>query len=120
MGLDHTAQLGEDLASIAAEKGGIVKAGVPIVVGPLASPALQVIRGLAADKGAPLQIAGEHHRATLDHDGGLTYQQGEIVWRGMNLGLLGDHQAENAGVAIALAHAFLAQRFPDVVFMVWK
>jgi dihydrofolate synthase/folylpolyglutamate synthase len=113
VGLDHTAQLGDDLASIAAEKGGIVKAGVPVIVGPLAPPALQVIRGLAADVGAPLQIAGEHHRITLDHDGCLTFQAGEVVWRGMGLGLLGDHQADNAGVAIDLARTFLARRFPD-------
>ena len=110
VGLDHMAELGDELASIAAEKGGIVKAGVPVVVGNLPPRALQVIRGLAADVGAPLLVAGEHHRAALEHDGGLTYQEGEDVWRGLELGLLGEHQGDNAGVAITLARTYLASQ----------
>ena len=46
---DHQAQLGNTLASIAAEKAGVIKPGIPVVCGPLAPEALQVIAATCAE-----------------------------------------------------------------------
>ena len=47
IGLDHVALLGPDLASIAREKAGIIKPGIPLVLGKLEAEASQVIEGIA-------------------------------------------------------------------------
>ena len=54
IGLDHTELLGYTLEEIAAEKAGIVKPGVPVVVGPVPDPARAVIERIAAERGAPI------------------------------------------------------------------
>ncbi|RMG10018.1 MAG: bifunctional folylpolyglutamate synthase/dihydrofolate synthase [Planctomycetota bacterium] len=61
---DHTALLGEDLASIAREKAGIVKAGVPVVAAPGSPEAEAVVRAACRDRGAPLSLLG--HDASLE------------------------------------------------------
>src|SRR5690606_4806060 len=52
--IDHQQYLGETLAEIAGEKAGIIKRGVPCVVGPQEAAALEVIEARAAKLGAPL------------------------------------------------------------------
>jgi dihydrofolate synthase/folylpolyglutamate synthase len=54
LSLDHVQQLGPDLASIAREKAGIAKAGVPLVVAPQEAEAEAVIAAVAAEVGARL------------------------------------------------------------------
>lgn len=51
---DHTAVLGNTLEEIAYNKAGIIKRGVPAVIGPLPEPALRVVADYAADMQAPL------------------------------------------------------------------
>ncbi len=102
VGLDHTAQLGPDLASIAAEKAGIVKANTPVVTGPLRGPALKVVRSIAADRGAALHAHGETWRMRATGTRRLDWSHGGTVLRDVDVGLHGDHQLENAGVALTL------------------
>lgn len=102
IGLDHMEQLGPDLASIAGEKAGIVKPGVPLVVGEVAPPALRVIRAAALDRGAPLRLAGEDFRLSAGREGGLHYASDGVELGQLVVGLAGAHQARNAAVAIAL------------------
>ncbi|MGA0925283.1 MAG: bifunctional folylpolyglutamate synthase/dihydrofolate synthase, partial [Lutimaribacter sp.] len=56
--MDHEAFLGDTLAKIAGEKAGIIKRGVPCVVGPQATEGLEVIEATAARLGAPLLAYG--------------------------------------------------------------
>ncbi|MBX6341820.1 MAG: bifunctional folylpolyglutamate synthase/dihydrofolate synthase, partial [Thermomicrobiaceae bacterium] len=56
--LDHTRILGETLAEIAAEKGGIIKPGVPVVSSPQAGEARATLERIAAERGAPLYLGG--------------------------------------------------------------
>ncbi len=56
IGHDHTQILGEDLASIAREKAGIIKPGVPVVTAALAPEALSAIREIAAQREAPCWV----------------------------------------------------------------
>lgn len=103
IGLDHTDQLGPDHASIAGEKAGILKPGVPAVVGPLPPEALRVVRAVAAERGAPLRVWGEDFRVVGDARSFIWEGVREI--EGLSLGLIGEHQLVNAAVALALVEA---------------
>jgi|SoiMethySBSTD1v2_1073268.scaffolds.fasta_scaffold30656_2 dihydrofolate synthase / folylpolyglutamate synthase len=89
IGFDHQAQLGDTLESIAFEKAGIIKPGVPVICGDLPSAADDVIAGICRGRGAPLIRATEC--AHLER------------WIGSTpLGLAGRHQRGNAAVAACM------------------
>lgn len=98
--LDHQQYLGNTLAAIAGEKAGIIKRGVPCVVGPQSEEGLEVIEARAARLGAPLMVYGQHWHCFAD--------RGRMVFQDEN-GLLdlplpnlpGPHQIQNAGAALA-------------------
>lgn len=104
--LEHTALLGSTLRQIAIEKAGILKPGVPVVLGPQPPPADGAIRELAALHGAPALpaagVAAVPGEAWVD-DGVRPVQTVAVDWRGerrrVRLPLLGAHQVENAAVA---------------------
>ena len=98
--LDHRDFLGDTLAAIAAEKAGILKAGVPAVIAGQARDALAVIERQAARVKAPLSIAGEAWIAT-EENGRLVYQDDGGLLDLPPPKLYGRHQFENAGTAIA-------------------
>jgi dihydrofolate synthase/folylpolyglutamate synthase len=54
IGLEHTQQLGDTLAKIAREKGGIIKPQTPLVLGPMPPAAEEAIARIAADREAPI------------------------------------------------------------------
>jgi len=62
LSIDHTAQLGNTLALIAAEKAGIIKEGVPVISHGQMLPAAQVIERVARERHAPLTVLGNHWR----------------------------------------------------------
>ena len=103
VGIDHTAQLGPDLASIAAEKAGIIKTERPVVVGALPREAMRVVRSLAADRAAPL-LALEADFRMAEQDGTLSWSMGAHGYRDLTVALAGGHQLQNAAVAIAAVH----------------
>ena len=108
--LDHTRELGDTLSQIANEKAGIIKQGVPVVSGVTEEAARHVIASRVAACAAPLlemdrdfgvvaytaPIGNELH-ATFDYKA----RQSSLKSRtGMQLGLLGRHQAQNAALAL--------------------
>jgi dihydrofolate synthase/folylpolyglutamate synthase len=98
--IDHTQFLGDTIEQIASEKAGIIKRGVPCVVGPQPEAAMDVIERQAMRLGAPLLACGQHWHVTEEH-GRLIYQD-ETGLRDLPLpNLIGKHQVENAGMAIA-------------------
>ena len=100
---DHQAQLGHTLESIAREKAGIVKAGIPLVCGPLPRVAELVIREICETHGAPLVHALEVVRITPHPDERtLDIRAGFRAFDGVTLSLAGRHQRDNAAVAVAL------------------
>lgn len=112
VGLDHTDHLGPDYASIAGEKAGILKPGVPVVTGPLPPSAMSVIRSVAVDRGAPLHQWGvDYHAAGPTDDFFYRSDRGER--RGLALGMKGDHQVVNAGVALRLCELLPPALAPD-------
>lgn len=82
---DHTAQLGNTLAQIACEKGGIIKPNCPVFTSNTNPEITDELQKIAAERRAKLYIAG--------HD----YE----VDNGIHPSLLGAHQIENANLAIA-------------------
>jgi dihydrofolate synthase/folylpolyglutamate synthase len=57
IGLEHTQLLGNTIESIAREKGGIIKRGVPVVIGELPPAAESAVRGIALEQRAELSVA---------------------------------------------------------------
>jgi dihydrofolate synthase/folylpolyglutamate synthase len=103
--LDHEAQLGTSLAAIAGEKAGIIKPGVPVIVGELKREAFDAIRMIALSRGAPLVSS---HCADIEVRGAapgqyeLTVRTNGGTYGPVVLGLRGRHQIGNAVVAILL------------------
>jgi dihydrofolate synthase/folylpolyglutamate synthase len=109
--LDHQAFLGERLEQIAFEKAGILKPGVPCIVGPQPQEALAVIERRAHEVDAPLSVHGRDWLARQEGDR-LAVRIGDAAWDLPLPALAGRHQIDNAGVAVACALA-LRDLAPD-------
>ncbi len=97
---DHPQFLGTTITEIATEKAGILKRGVPCVVGPQPDDALDVIEATAARLGAPLLVHGQHWHVTEEH-GRMVYQDEAGLLDLPLPNLIGAHQVQNAGATIA-------------------
>ena len=102
--LDHQQYLGETLAEIAGEKAGILKPGVPGIIGPQEDAALEVIEARAARLGAPLQIHGQHWHVAAEY-GRMAFQDENGLLDLPLPNLPGAHQLQNAGAALAALRA---------------
>ena len=109
IGLDHVALLGDTLEAIAEQKAGIVKQGIPLVTGGIAPEALAVIDHMAEAKHAPRLAYGKDYQVRHQESvvAGEIFDYTSSVRQGrFQTGLLGLHQIENAGMAIALLDTF--------------
>jgi dihydrofolate synthase / folylpolyglutamate synthase len=102
--LDHQQYLGDTVGAIAGEKAGILKRGVPCVVGPQTDEGLAAIEARAARLGAPLMVRGQHWHCFAE--AGRMVFQDEAGLLDLPLpNLPGPHQIDNAGAALmALRH----------------
>jgi dihydrofolate synthase/folylpolyglutamate synthase len=129
---DHMNLLGRTLAEIAAEKGGIIKPGIPVVIAPQKPEAAAVLERIAAERGTPLVHVGvnwlfrpEAH--SLDGQSfevwsaeeqrqinALHAEGHQAAWRPtrLEIPLLGRHQVENAAVAYAALQTLREQGLP--------
>lgn len=110
--LDHTAILGPTLQRIAGEKAGILKRGVPGVIARQPDEAMAVIEATAREIGAPLLRCGVEWDA-WQANGRLCVQ---TETRFLDLpapSLVGAHQFDNAGLAIAGLLTWNDARFED-------
>jgi len=98
--IDHVQFLGDTLASIATEKAGILKRGVPCIVGPQPDEAMDVIEAQAARLGAPLIAHGQHWHVAVER-GRLVFQDETGLCDLPLPNLPGAHQVQNAGAALA-------------------
>jgi dihydrofolate synthase / folylpolyglutamate synthase len=102
---DHERYLGSTLADIAFEKAGVIKPGMPVVVGDLPPAALAVVRRVGHERGAPLIIAadGTSVEASVTPDATRLALRTPVADYGeITLGLAGAHQVANALVAVRL------------------
>lgn len=107
---DHQSFLGDDIGSIAAEKAGIIKSGVPLVVAAQGTRKAQgVIASHAKDKGAATHTEGKDWHVRKAPDGMLFEKKGDGDEATSRLfpapALAGRHQVQNAGLAIACVDA---------------
>ncbi len=102
--LDHQQFLGDTLPEIAGEKAGIIKRGVPCIVGPQQEVAMEIIEAQAARLGAPLLAYGQHWHVGEER-GRLVYQDDHGLLDLPLPVLPGPHQIMNAGAAIAALRA---------------
>jgi dihydrofolate synthase/folylpolyglutamate synthase len=102
---DHEAYLGSDLLSIAAEKGGIIKAGVPLVGGFFAPEITELFQKTAAAKGSASYFLGRDFSVAVKDNGLFGYSG--LSWRfeDLSLALGGRHQKNNAALALCALEA---------------
>jgi dihydrofolate synthase/folylpolyglutamate synthase len=114
--LDHTEWLGETLAAVAREKAGVMRAGRPAVLGPQEPEAERALLGAAREIGARPVDARERARVLAVAPRGLAGSRFEVELDAarleIDLPLAGEHQVENAAVAIAAAATLAGEGFP--------
>ena len=109
IGLDHVALLGNTLEAIAEQKAGIIKQGIPLVTGRIAPEALAVIDRIAEGKDVPRLAYGANYQVRHKESvvtGEVFDYTSAVRQDRFQTGLLGLHQIENAGMAIALLDTF--------------
>lgn len=105
---DHQDLLGSTLREIATEKAGIIKPGVPIVLGANPSEVQSVVIEAAASRRAPLIHADAGVEiASSFSEGRLTVRMEtrRAVYGPLELGLRGRHQLSNAVTMVSIAEA---------------
>lgn len=99
--LDHTALLGNTLAEVAREKAGIIKPGVPVVIGEADDPSVRaVFEEVARENAAPLTFATPL-RAEKSPQGGWDFPD-----EGIHLELDGEFQLKNMATVLAAMRQF--------------
>jgi dihydrofolate synthase/folylpolyglutamate synthase len=110
LGMDHMEKLGNTLDKIAAEKAGIVKAGVPVISLPQEEEARVVLEARCREAEVPLSWVGGEIRLEGDHPppngGTFSVFTSRGSYPGLRLSVLGRHQRLNAAAAIAAVETF--------------
>ncbi len=116
--LDHTKSLGDSLEKIAYEKAGIIKQGVPVVIGKMPAAALAVIEKVAKAKRARVYRCGHEFTVadiSLNSEGTtFVYKSPAGVSTSYTTNLLGVHQAYNAACALTAFSLFEQQRSKSI------
>lgn len=113
IGLDHVVALGGSRSSIAREKAGVIKPGVPILAGWIDPDALAVIESRAQRVGAPFHPASRELTIEPLRSGRFHLTTPLATYRDIEPPLAGAHQRQNAALAIRAAE-LLRQRGVDI------
>ena len=121
IGLDHIAQLGSKVEQIAEEKAGIFKPGIVAISAPQRSSVKRVLREMAEKVGCELRVLGDDiefsYRFEQSRMGGpqnrVCVATPRTHFDHLHSPLLGEHQAENCGVALGIIDA-LRERGVDI------
>ena len=100
--IDHTQFLGNTLAEIAREKAGIIKPGVPVIIGETTPETKEVFKAKAASTGAPIVFAEEEAlllSAQPSPQGGFTYET--VPFKTIEGELGGDYQIKNVNTLLS-------------------
>lgn len=111
IGFDHMHILGGTISEIAEQKAGIIKPGIPVVVGNVDSEALKVITKVAEENASPLLCFNQDYFIskwkTLPTWGEtFTFEDDFICLRQVVLSMLGKHQVENAALALEVLRVY--------------
>lgn len=116
IGLEHTEVLGRTMGLISAEKGGIIKEGVPVVTAEKKREALEVFERICKEKNAKL-IQSTKYASLRNVKCGLNGCTFDLKtpmrnYFGLKVKLLGEHQVENAALSIIAAEQIGADECP--------
>lgn len=108
---DHAQYLGDDLATIAGEKAGIIVPGVPVITAATDPGVLAVIRRVAEEKGSTVHVVPQ---PVSEHDARGTTVMLDTIWgkRSLRVPLAGRHQAMNLAVAVRALELLPPSRRP--------
>ena len=103
---DHIAMLGNTLAAIAGEKAGIIKPGVPVVIGQTDAETAPVFVAKAADEHSPIIFADQIRRVenaslTADRLNLTISNNGTLEFDNLSLDLMGCYQRKNILTVLA-------------------
>lgn len=108
IGYDHTDKLGKKISEIASEKAGIIKENTPLICSFQRPAALKVIKNKCKSKRARLFIfrrdfKAENIRLKQEHTL-FNFKFNDFTLRDLRINLKGEHQVENASLAVAAAY----------------
>ncbi len=112
IGLDHEMHLGQTLQAIAREKAGIIQQKIPVVLGPMPEGVNQIFEDIAQEFDSPLYRFGQEFSISETNPTKFTYCGLRDSFSGLQTNLLGRHQMNNAGNALALLESTTTERFP--------
>jgi dihydrofolate synthase/folylpolyglutamate synthase len=113
---DHTPTLGPTLSQIAWHKAGILRAGRAGIISPQPEEALRAIQAEATASGVPIELVGRDWWWTAEGEAQAPITVWSFTAGAVHhgpIGLLGDHQRDNATAAVAALHALGRER-PDL------
>ncbi len=111
--MEHRFYLGNTIAEITGEKGGIIKHNTPVVTGVTQKSAVDVLKRIASEKSAPLYRLGEHFKVRRSKKNGQFLYSGiDHQWKEMRTGLPGSHQIDNASLILAACEILMQQGLP--------
>jgi dihydrofolate synthase/folylpolyglutamate synthase len=108
--LEHKSYLGDTIAAITYEKAGIIKPNTPVVTGVQQSVAVEVVTTKAERVKAPLFRMGPDFTCRRLSSGRFDYEGMDNHWKELSTNLLGRHQVDNAGLALAAVEVLLRKR----------
>lgn len=113
IGWDHMHILGDTLPKIAYQKAGIIKSGVPVIVGNIPPEPLNVIKHVAHEKQSPIQMFNIDfrvvERGVQNWIQQFDFEAGTFHFNNLQTSLLGDYQTHNAGLAIQTYLTYCSQ-----------
>ena len=109
LSIEHREYLGNTLAQIAGEKGGIIKDGIPVLTGVKQKQALQVLSQIALERHAPLYRLGKDFRVRRRPGGTFNYYGRYHRWPELQISLSGNYQIDNAGIVLAACETLMEE-----------
>ncbi|MEA1968489.1 MAG: folylpolyglutamate synthase/dihydrofolate synthase family protein [Thermodesulfobacteriota bacterium] len=112
LSIEHTDYLGETIQEIAGEKCGIIKKNTPVITGVKQEEALAVLKKIAKKKSAPLYLYKKDFNTEKNSkEQSFNYNGINNRWTKIKTSLPGNHQIENAGLALAALELLFANDF---------
>ena len=113
IGFDHTETLGNSLAEIAEHKAGVMQKNTPTLLGRIPEEVEQLFRQKSQVLQSPLAVIDREIQ--IIHASNQALQVSYVKWESpkLKLAMLGQHQENNAGLAVTAAH-LLTQLFPKI------
>ena len=110
VGIDHREWLGRTIREIAAEKSGIIRPGVPVVLGRMPAAARGIAVRKAGEEGSPVWELGHHFRWEGCGEGRIRFHLPGLAVPPVRPGMAGDFQRDNAALACAAAWRWASGR----------